>query len=456
MQRSEFPILLVISLVSTLLFGCRDGITDGSQPNYLDPSIQPVVLYTYPTTGTVGPFLSLYAPGTNYDRPAFYAQFNKAMISKNFVPPCYWCFGFSRPVRISAVYDGPATILFFYIYQLNGVTRNLYEIGHSYTITLDSTLQDVNGNPLSRPFTFTYTPEPYFRVTSSDPADGGVFQYYMPSYNITFNSLINAGILDNIHISPAIDGHWSINYDSLGVRFSPTQSLKPATAYTIQVDGNAMDVDHHLIGTPFTARLSTEAMKIVSTDAFPNFQYLSGSSMASLVAFRCTYPVDTSSALSAITVSPPVPITFVNGERPGFFAANDFAPSTTYQVTISTNLRAYDGTHLASPVSYSFTTDRFRLLLGTFDIYGRIEMFFSGRVTMTSLQSSFSMTPSLGGTFSQDDYPGRDYGGNGPEYWFTPSTPLQRGVQYTVRFNTTLRSVGGYNLAQPDSFQFSF
>lgn len=81
-------------------------------------------------------------------------------------------------------------------------------------------------------------------------------------------------------------------------------------------------------------------------------------------------------------------------------------------------------------------------------------MFFSGRINMSSLQAAFSITPQLSGYFTGDDSPATSQ--NGAEYWFNPSPPLQRGVLYKVRLDANLTSIGGFQLAQPDSFQFGF
>ncbi len=455
---------LLLASIAVALFlpfaGCKEEtsttITGASSTSssLIDPSIKPLVLYTYPADRAVGPFPSLYAPGANQSNPFFYVQFNKLMAERSYLPPCYECLGFDYPVAFEARAGEPSTILYFDIYRPYSYHRSRYEVGRVYTFLLDSNVQDVNGNRLSRPYAFSFTPEPYFRVTSTTPANGGMFQNANAYFEMIFNSVVDSTILSHVQISPNVAGQWTRDHDSLGFLFTPSTYFRPSTDYTIGIDGGASDLYGHSVNVPYTTRVSTMPMKVQSADVLPYSERLNGAAMSSFISITFSFPVDSLSVPAAITITPATPITLVGGQMARFFATNDFAPSTDYHVSISTGLRAFDGTHLSAPYAFSFRTDRFRFLFGTYDVYGRIEMFFSGRINMSSLQAAFSITPQLSGYFTGDDSPATSQ--NGAEYWFNPSPPLQRGVLYKVRLDANLTSIGGFQLAQPDSFQFGF
>ncbi|HLX13095.1 MAG TPA: Ig-like domain-containing protein, partial [Bacteroidota bacterium] len=127
-----------------------------------------MVLSTIPPNGAVGPFKEFHATGEiSSDMPYFFVQFNKLMAPyTGQIQICSECTGFDHPVAYTYGTYGNGIYAFYLgqLYPEGYYNRVNYKVGKKYSFTIDSTFVDVNGNPLSAPYTFSITPEPYLRV----------------------------------------------------------------------------------------------------------------------------------------------------------------------------------------------------------------------------------------------------------------------------------------------------
>jgi hypothetical protein len=391
------------------------------------------------------------------------------MITQTVFPICYICVGFAAPIWYELSYNGTNTVLSFSIHNVDAyLPRPCYDIGKTYTITLDSTFEDVNGNRLKPPYSFLFEPEPYFRVTSSSPLLGDSLSdleyfdgYYGPFYSdlltVVFNSKICSTIYPFIHISPPINGSWSTSLDSLAVGFIPTLIFKPGTAYSITVNQGATDLMGHTMPTPYSFSAQSLPFRLSQEPVDPQqpFNYLYDG-----IDLYFTCPVDTNSIAASISISPSIPITTVNSSRPIFYATNDFTPSTMFQVTISTNLKAADESPLPEPVRFAFATGPFAVSFsspsGAINYApAYVDVEFTGRIDTASVASAFSISPPIDGYLSFYSFYSFGGGGGREAFQFAPSTSFQSNTQYTVTISTALHSIGGYHLSEPVSFNFT-
>ncbi len=225
---------ILLSCIIMMLGGCqKDEIT--GLDDLSNPAIQPKVIFTNPDNGGIGPF-NIYNRGDGSVKPHFVIRFNKLIDRSTVTSAAVRCQGFDHPVIVqlmSAYYyyyiqkdersvgetngdDLFSDVLSFRIMDpLSGYyyPSSLYRIGSTYTVTIDSTVRDINGNRLSPNFALSFTPEPVFRVVLFTPKDGAtdVPPFSYPS--LVFNSPVGNDLLSKIQISPSISGYWYIYLD---------------------------------------------------------------------------------------------------------------------------------------------------------------------------------------------------------------------------------------------------
>ena len=171
---------VITSLIFLSLSGCtKEGPVGPEGPpggeDLTNPNVQPKVLFTYPSNNAIGPF-GIYNRGDGYSKPHFTVRFNKLMSKFSVLPGTVTCQGFGRPVIVvlyqpygggccpsnsgskASSDDFYSDVLSFSVIDSLGYyyyPRMLYRVGQTYTVTIDSTLEDINGNHLGQRFTFS-------------------------------------------------------------------------------------------------------------------------------------------------------------------------------------------------------------------------------------------------------------------------------------------------------------
>lgn len=128
--------------------------------------------------------------------------------------------------------------------KLTIYTGGVFYSETKYTITIDSTAEDLDGKKLKNPFTFSFETDKV-RVTSTTPSNGEVFVFKENDLYINFNTyVVKSSVEKAIKITPTTQGYFS--YDSYSsssrIRFDPATSWKPNTKYTITIDTSAVDL----------------------------------------------------------------------------------------------------------------------------------------------------------------------------------------------------------------------
>ena len=177
-----------------------------------DPSVMPKVIYSYPGASTVGPFDELYRYECGWEWCVWYSQFQVRFNKFMDVSSVRRAVRLSSPLGEIRADTGFIISVGGDVFILNPVDSNgwrsnfRFTIGASYTIGVDSSARDINGNPLIPAFSATFIPEPYFRVMESEPKNGAVnvsTYYYL---TLRFNGNVTREILSHITIEPATAG----------------------------------------------------------------------------------------------------------------------------------------------------------------------------------------------------------------------------------------------------------
>ncbi len=134
-----------------------------------------------------------------------------------------------------------------------------WNIGQTYTLTVATTLKDINGNSLQSPYVLSFTPEPYFRVTYTYPNNAATNVSRNYEIELEFNNTINySTFLSSISISPPVSGSWNYygeNY--VYINLSNQFELSPNTAYVVTLGTGMRDAQGRSLTSPFTFSFTT-------------------------------------------------------------------------------------------------------------------------------------------------------------------------------------------------------
>jgi Bacterial Ig-like domain len=254
-----FCCTICTALLATIIVvsgGCKGntgltGPTGASGADALtDPTVKPKILWTFPSNGQIGPIAELYNVNN-----AVSIRFNKILdvstvISSIQISPSA---GYNHldTTEISVPSGDVITI------HLRADSSVVWAIGQTYTFTVLTTLKDINGNSLSAPYSFSFTPEPYFRVTSSIPQNGDTAVPTNAAIEIVFNNNVNFSTFQSsISILPTISGYWSA-FPPNWISFYRSQQLNPNTVYVVTLGTGVKDVQGRTLSSPYTFVFTT-------------------------------------------------------------------------------------------------------------------------------------------------------------------------------------------------------
>ncbi len=242
--------LYFICLLNVSLFlGCT-GPQGPAGPSAIDemtnPNIKPKVIWTFPSNGQVGPIRNWYN--------RIQIRFNKLLDITTI----------NQSIQSSPLQDGLPIIDTIYVRVPNGDNIDIpiysyfpWKIGQAYTITILTTLRDIHGNNLQSPYSFSFTPEPYLRLTYISPRDGstGISRY--TDIELNFNSRLNSMMDTVVTFSPPISGSWLFQDGRASAFFNTSTQLNANTTYVVTVSTRTVDRDGNRLPSPFTFSFTT-------------------------------------------------------------------------------------------------------------------------------------------------------------------------------------------------------
>jgi hypothetical protein len=243
----------ILAILVTIAFICScegpQGPTGLSGADGLtDPNVKPKVIWTYPSNGQVGPITNL--------GNSIIIRFNKIMDISTL----------NRSLELLPSQTGYAWIDTNYTQLHNGDVAYIYvqsdstaiwEIGQNYSFTVLSTLKDINGNSLPSPYSFSFTPEPYFRVAYTNPQNGSTKVPRQNQIIIGFNNRINfQSFQSSVSCSPLIPGNWVLNWYNDAILY-PTSELNPNTEYIITINTEMLDAQGRALPSTYSFSFTT-------------------------------------------------------------------------------------------------------------------------------------------------------------------------------------------------------
>jgi len=443
-QVRSFTIVLVVLSCILEFNACKEvqNVTGPPERTSLtDPSAAPVILFTMPGAGAVGPF-PVYST-IQSSLPHFVVQFSKLMDVNSMNRSNVRIEGFPQGAFVyprSSYYRNFSDVVEFTVYDSARGYSIPYQLGDTYTVRFLSSVRDINGNGVGASSSFSFVPEPVFRIVGVYPPtdDSPLTPTYYTFPTIYFNSPIDAGIFTYLQVSPSLPGTWQINWDSLSVALRLSSDLAFSTTYVVQVLAGAEDHGHHALAREYVAIYTTRPFEVDhvypergSTDFYPSDNLYLG----------LTGPIDTASVAGAVSIDPPVSFhTGSAGNSMYVYPQHRWGTSTHYVVTIGTSLKAKDGTYLATPFTTDFTTQPFMVSWispgdGSTNVSPSTSIFVycNDDVDATTVPSAFGISPPVSG----------DFGISGSSFSFIPSSPLAANTTYTVAISALLTSTSG-------------
>lgn len=437
-----------------------------------DPQVQPEVIFTYPTDGTTGLF-NLYNHVDGKAMPHFVVRFNKLMRKQSITSGTVVCQGFRRPVivglyrtdelfqktsgadRSMDADDLYSDLLAFTVYDsVNPDQKMSFDVQQTYTVRIDTTLEDINGNHLSWPFTFSFMPEPFFRVLSITPDSGSTDVDIETSPTIIFNSRVDASVFPAIQSSPEANGRWIIeSIDSFHVSFQLRAFLAYKSTYSFVVTTSAHDVYQHFLQTQTGTSFKTNPFTVASASPADGAK---GISPASRFTAVFTGPFDSSTVRPAFSIQPTAAgtVIFTTPRSFEFIPTDGLIPDTSYTVTLGDRIRSTGITYLGTDHTYGFTTDQFRVRStypsdGAYDISRSASIIVSMNATIDTgtVRRAFIVEPPVRGTFYL--YDGND------SFTYVPSELLDANTTYTIILTEVLKTKTGYIFPRFYSFTFT-
>ncbi|HLX11706.1 MAG TPA: Ig-like domain-containing protein, partial [Bacteroidota bacterium] len=393
-MKKIFPFVLLI--VTIFNFACKGPQgPDGSQA-LTDPSVQPVVVFTYPPANSVGPYSGFQSSIT--------LQFNKDM-NRNSMKRVIRIFSVLNDVRLdtSADLSSGSTMTLNAVSTNNTPTPFYWHIGQQYNLTIGGGGIDVNGNVFPG-YSMTFEPEPYFRVVSMTPANSAFNVSPGASIQLNFNSVVDSSIFSAIQVTPAVNALWAFAtgpfIDSTKISCTPLIQLNDSTI-TVSVNSTAHNTAGQSIHSAYSSSYKTIPFRVSSSQP-PNGSVNIVPANISQFSINFTGPINPASIDSAVSITPEIPWSIITGSGSTIFIQPG-APlrgDTTYRITLSPRIQSNTGSPISAPSSISFSTMPFQVYLispssgsSLLSDPGVIQVQFSEAIDTSTVLAAFSLSP---------------------------------------------------------------
>jgi hypothetical protein len=213
-----------------------------------DPNVKPKVIWTLPSDGQIGPITYFY----NRLSIRFNKLLDVSTINRSIqMSPPGTGYAIIDTNNTSALVGDVISVALF------TDSSYMWAIGQKYTCTILPTLKDINGNALSASYSFSFTPEPYFRVTTTYPMNGQTAFMLSQGIQMNFNNAIDFSTFQSsVSLSPAVSGSWVHGGDNY-VYLLLSTPYNPSTKYLMTLGIGMRDEQGRALPSPFTLSFTT-------------------------------------------------------------------------------------------------------------------------------------------------------------------------------------------------------
>jgi hypothetical protein len=315
-------------------------------------------------------------------------------------------------------------------------------------------------------------------VTAKSPAAGATGVSTATTVTATFSRAMDASTINGTSFTlkrpdnTTVPATVSYNSGSLTATLTPSSALATSTTYTANLAATIKASDGQALASPVTWTFTTAAPPAPPTvTAKSPADGATGVSTATTVTATFSRSMDaTTITTSSFTLTPSggSPVAATVSYNSGSLTAtltpsSALAYSTGYTANLTTSIKASDGTPLASPVTWSFTTvapPPPPTVTSTTPGNGATGVSTATTVTATFSRSmdattittsSFTLTPSGGSPVAATV----SYNSGTNTATLTPSAALANSTAYTANLATSIKASDGQPLASPVSWGFT-
>ena len=311
---------------------------------------------------------------------------------------------------------------------------------------------------VSMTFTQPMDRESVEEAFSTDPPTEGVFywgQYTSaPSWNYFAES--------RDYATGGFDQSATITTYSKITSFSYRAAQKDCfvdTTYTITLSTLAKDTAGNFLRFPleysFSTVQSSSTINGIQTNPYHGDIYVD---LISSSGIQITFPrnMDQTTTEEAITITPATDPIFIwpQSNELTIYTGGAFMADTTYEITIDSTAMDLDGVKMGNIYSFSFSTTSVGLSYtspnnGELFVSNSsdIRLTFNTYMSKSSVQSAFSITPSVSGGLDW-------YYDSKTVMEFNPSGLLKPNTKYTVTIGTEAKDIFGSHIKEPYVFSF--
>lgn len=338
--------------------------------------------------------------------------------------------------------------------------------GTKYAVNVSTAAKSKAGKNMLDLYSFSFTtagnPPIPPAVASTSPINGEINVSITKAISITFTEVMNKSATEGaITSTPAISGSFSWDGTFRSVTWSPSASLQFDTKYTVKVSKAAKSQVGIQMKNAYSFAFTTEKApsppKVVSTDPANGTTKVPPDTNITITFSKS---MNKGATEGAITSKPAFAWISSWGSGDKVLTIDpytDLAPSTGYNFTIDTTAKGSDGSALASPYTFSFTTsasvDTTPPTIATtnpadgqkeVDPSQKISITFSERMDTKSVESALSISP---GSITK-----MEWGANGKTVNLTAS--LAAGTKYVVTIATSAKDLASNHIVTAYSFSF--
>jgi hypothetical protein len=243
------------------------------------------------------------------------------------------------------------------------VRDSALSLNTTYTCAVDTGAKDLTGNAMSSAYQWS------FKTSSADttaptvilvsPADAANVVAVSSTISATFSEGMNTSSAQNAfnmkdQSANTVSG--SFNWSGNTMTFTPGSSLANGTIYTCTVSTGATDLalpgNHMAAEYSWSFKTALAAPTVVSVSPLENATGVPVTTTTILITF--SEEMDTSSLTGSMIPNPGGISSWNAAQTTLTYTMAGLSPSTTYKISI--NARNVEGTYLAAPKEWSFTT----------------------------------------------------------------------------------------------------
>ena len=246
----------------------------------------------------------------------------------------------------------------------------------TYTATITSGAEDLAGNALASPFTWSFTtavaPDTTAPIVSTtDPANAAIAVAVNKKIAATFSEAMDPATINTATFTLRQGGTLVagiVTYAAVGTTatFTPASNLAPLTTYIATISGARDLAGNPLLNTfgwSFTtgATPDTNRPTVIGTFPIPGATGVATNQGINASFSEAMDPATINTATFLVSGPGATRVTGVvgyaaNSKVATFTPVNNLAANTVYGVTITTGVKDLAGNALASPFTWSFTT----------------------------------------------------------------------------------------------------